>query len=267
MKRALSLVWQFKWIPLCIILIELALYLPFILLIRRFGESSFAFNMTQTPMGSSEFVGLLIDSMKLDTTLSNAFLVFIVMVPIIFIGKLALTAGTFSVMQNDGRQIRVWLSAAGEYLLKSIGLFLRWLIVPVILLLIPALLTIPDITWLSGVAFVLMGLGWFMSLSILNHAFIILVRDEKKSLRKALTVFKTNVMQVLVAIVLLVVPLAIINWLSVQLMGFSSDPEFGAISALLVSIVIALGMRFVVLFWQAQHVRMAQHNEREVMGL
>lgn len=267
MKRALSLVWRFKWIPVCIILIELALYLPVLFLIHRFGESSFAYNLSQTPLGSSEFIGLFFDSMKLDETLSNAFLVFAVLLPVIFLVKLALTAGTFSVMQNDNRHLRVWLSAAGEYLLKSVGLFLRWLIVPVILLLIPALLTIPKISWLSGIALVLMGLGWFMSLSILNHAFIILVRDEKKSLRKALTVFKSNFMQVVGAIVLLLVPLAIVHWLSVQSFQFTSNPEFGAIGAILVSIIIALALRFVVLLWQAQHVRMAEQHERKVLRL
>ncbi len=258
MKHALNLVWRFKWIPLGIILIELALYFPVIWLMRRFGESSFTYNLTQTPFGSSEFVGVMIDAMKLDSSMSNAIVVFAVLIPVLFILKLALTAGTYSVMQNDNRRIRAWLSATGEYSLKSIGLFLRWLIVPIILLLVPALLTIPKISWLSGIAIGLMVLGWLFALSILNHGLIILVRDEKKSLRKAIAVFKSCIVQVLIAIVLLVLLMAMVHVFSMQLLQWNSDPGVSEISAILLSLMVALGLRFVILFWQAQHLQMAK---------
>ncbi|WP_144391659.1 hypothetical protein [Pleionea sediminis] len=264
MKRALDLVWRFKWIPLFTVIIEASLIFPFIFLLNQFGERSFTYNLNATPMGSPEFVSMMVESVVNDASFISAFKLFMVIAVIAFIVKLALVAGTYAVLHHDKPRIRDWLSAAGEYLLKTIGLFLRWLLIPIIIVSLWALLLVPDISWLSIIAFIMMGLGWLLSLSILNYAMIFSVRDEKKSLRKGYSVFKRNTVRTL-GVIMIVIPLLLgINYVSTFLIQWTASPDFGSLVTVICAFLFALIMRFVILLWQSMHMKVFEDDQQPV---
>jgi len=254
MSKTLKLLWQFKWITVATLFIELLILLPAYLMLYRFGERTLAINLAVTPVGSTEHFGVLIDAISNHSGLVYGLFIFVLILPLLFLTKLALAAGTIASVQQEKWRISNWLSEAGRNALPTLGLFLRWLIIPIILCgLVAVLMKFSD----GAVKTAMLGLlavAWLFSLSWFSYALNFTVLKEKKALIKGFSVLRKNLKRFLITTVIFVAGAAAIKLTSWFYFKSNGMAETGLTMAIVGAVVLGLATRFLILFWQTSHV-------------
>lgn len=254
MIQTLKLLWQFKWVTVATLFIELLILLPVYFVLFRFGQKSLAVNLAVTPVGSSEHFAVLADAMANNPAMVYGIFVFVLVLPLLFLTKLALAAGTMASVQQDSWKLSHWLSEAGRNALPTLGLFLRWIFVPIILCGLVAVLIKFSDGAIKTALYGLLAVAWLFSLSWFSFALNFTVRREKKALIKAFSVIRKNLVRFLITSVVFVAGAALIKLSSWFYFKSNSLADTGLISAVIGALLLGLVTRFLILFWQASHV-------------
>lgn len=254
MGKLLNLVWQFKWAAVATMLIEWLILMPAVILMFRFGEANFAANLSITPFGSAEYIGVFFDALANNAGLSYSLMAYFLVIPLLFLTRLALATGTIAGMQQREWKITLWLSEAGRHLLPALGLCLRWVLIPLVLCGLCFALT-----KIAGASFriplyILLAAFWFTCLSWFSFSLNVIVQKEKKALRKGFKLLRNNLALTGTTIVIFIMSAAVI-----KLAGWVYFKSNGAISthvvmAIIGAVCITLATRFLVLYWHASHV-------------
>ena len=254
MSKTLKLLWQFKWITIATLFIELLILFPAYLMLYIFGEKTLAINLAVTPVGSTEHFGVLMDAVINQPGLIYGLLIFVLILPLLFLTKLALAAATMASVQQESWKLSNWLSDAGKNALPTLGLFMRWLIVPIILCGLVAV----SIKFSGGVVktalFGLLAVAWLFSLSWFSYALNFTVLKEKKALIKGFSVLRKNLVRFLLTMLIFVAGAAAIKLTSWFYFKSNSMAGTGLIMAIFGALLLGLATRFLILFWQTSHV-------------
>lgn len=243
-----------KWAALLTLVIEWLILLPVFILLMTFGNHYVAADITATPIGSGEFLAIFVGAMRSSNGFSLGLFSFALLLPILVLTKLALAAGLTAQMQTGKVRIVGWFSDAGRLFLPTLGLFLRWLIVPVAFVGLMVLfnMLLPD-DW-TGVKAVLLAFAWLLSLSWFMHALNINVQRERKSLwRGGKSLFK-NFVAVFAFMIVFALLMALCGGMNLLLGKHNLDASSGMWMGYIFTFVVALLVRFVVIYWQAMHV-------------
>ncbi|MGB0835806.1 MAG: hypothetical protein ACPGR2_14940 [Psychrobium sp.] len=254
MKNTLSLMWRMKWIAVATLFIEALILLPAYFVLYRFGEKSLAVNLAVTPVGSTEHVTLLIDAISNNPAFVYGILVLLLSLPLLFLSKVALAAGTMASAQDGELKLSVWLSHAGRNLFPALGLLLRWILVPVILCgITAALVTMTDGT-VKKLMWALLVIAWLFSLSWFSFALNFTVAREKKALIRGFGVLRKNINRFAVTAAIFVVIGGAIKLMDFSYFSANSHLDTGVGFAIAIALLLGLATRLLVLFWQTSHV-------------
>ena len=252
--KAFKTVWMCKWAALLTLVIEWLILLPAFVLLMKFGNQYVVADINATPIGSPEFLAVFFGAMKSSDGFSLGLMSFALLLPILLLTKLALTAGLTAQMQTGNVRLVGWFSDAGRLFWPALGLFLRWLVVPLVLVGLMALVTMllpDDWTWVKTG---LLLFGWLLSLSWFMHALNINVQRERLSLwRGGKSLFK-NFVTVLGFMIIFALLLALCSGMNLLLGEHNLDASSGMWLGYVFSFLVALLVRFVVIYWQAVHV-------------
>jgi len=254
MIKTLTLLWQLKWVTVATLIIELLILLPAYSILYRFGEKSVALNLAVTPIGSTEHITVLTDALINNPAFIYGLLVFLLILPILFLAKLGLAAATMECGQQGKLTLTSWLSKAGHNMFPALGLFARWLIVPVILCGALGMLVSFTDGYLKTGLFVLIAVAWLFSLSWFSHALNFTVLREKKALIKGFVLLKKNLLRFLVTSLFFVTGAAIIKLTSWYYFKSNSVADSNLALAIIGALLLGLTTRFLILFWQTSHV-------------
>lgn len=254
MSKTLKLMWQFKWVSVATLSIELLILLPVYFMLYRFGESALTVNLAVTPIGSSEHISLLLDAIINHRGFVSGIVIFILLVPILFGFKLALAAGCVNSMQSGQWRFSQWLSDAGKNIIGSLGLFIRWLFIPVILCALAVLLV--KFINVGGKTLLLATVAaiWLLSFSWFSYALNFTVRKEKKALIRGFKVLCDNLHRVVLTLLIFASGAAMIKYASWLYFKSNSAIETGLVSATVGALILGLVTRLLVLFWHSSHV-------------
>lgn len=254
MKNTLSLMWKMKWIAVATLFIEALILLPAYFVFYRFGEKSLAVNLAVTPVGSTEHITVLIDAISNNPAFVYGILVLLLSLPLLFLSKIALAAGTMASAQDGELKLSVWLSHAGRNLFPALGLFLRWILVPVILCGITAVLVTMTDGTVKKLMWALLVIAWLFSLSWFSFALNFTVAREKKALIRGFGVLRKNINRFAVTAAIFVVIGGAIKLMDFSYFSANSHADTGVVFAVAIALLLGLATRLLVLFWQASHV-------------
>lgn len=254
MKNTLSLMWRMKWIAVATLFIEALILLPPYFVLYRFGEKSLAVNLAVTPVGSTEHITVLIDAISNNPAFVYGILVLLLSLPLLFLSKIALAAGTMASAQDGELKLSVWLSHAGRNLFPALGLLLRWILVPVILCgVTAALVTMTDGT-VKKLMWALLVIAWLFSLSWFSFALNFTVAREKKALIRGFGVLRKSINRFAVTAAIFVVIGGAIKLMDFSYFSANSHADTGVGFAIVIALLLGLATRLLVLFWQTSHV-------------
>lgn len=262
--NTLQLLWRYKWIAVITLFIELIVFTPALILMSRFGNKEVTANLLITPIGSANFMGVFFDAIRTSPGFVYAMAAFIVTIPTLFLFKLALAAGTMASMHENKWSISSWFSLAGEHFLRSFGLLLRWLVIPLILCGIAVLLMKVFSVESTKIKLGVIGFAWFVALSWLFLSLNGITQKERWSLKSGAVVLYKNAGKVAVTLVVFALLIAVVEFLNVQLFSANISPDTSYTFGVIGAFVIALIMRFTILYWQAAHVTIWKaHREKQ----
>jgi hypothetical protein len=157
-------------------------------------------------------------------------------------------------MQKHTWSFSLWLSESGKHLLGTIGLFLRWLFVPLILcgLCLVLIKLSPDM--LKKPRYGLLVIIWFFSFSWLTYALNVSVNKEKKALIKGFKILTSEYKQFMITTVVFALAVVAIKLLSWNVLLINGQESAGMVTAMIFALILAVATRMAVLFWQASHV-------------
>ena len=254
MKNTLSLMWKMKWVAVATLLIEMLILLPAYFVLFRFGEKSLAVNLAVTPVGSSEHITLIIDAISNNPAFVYGILVLVLALPLLFLSKMALAAGTMASAQQQELKLSLWLANAGRNLFPALGLFLRWLIIPIVLCgLVAMAMSFTDGT-VKKVFIALLVIAWLFSLSWFSFALNFTVAREKKALIRGFGVLRKNINRFAVTAAIFVAIGGFIKLMDFSYFSANSASETGLGFAIAGALLLGLATRLLILFWQTSHV-------------
>ncbi|WP_435275326.1 hypothetical protein ACMAZF_19290 [Psychrobium sp. nBUS_13] len=254
MKNTLSLMWKMKWVAFATLFIEMLILLPAYFVLFRFGEKSLAVNLAVTPVGSSEHLTVLIDAISNNPAFVYGVLVLVLTLPLLFLTKVALAAGTMASAQDGELKLSIWLSHAGRNLFPALGLFLRWIIVPVVLCGAAAVLVTMTDGTVKKLMTALLVIAWLLSVSWFSFALNFTVAREKKALIRGFSVLLKNINRFAVTAAVFVVVGGFIKLMDFSYFSANSALETGLGFGIVGALLLGLATRLLVLFWQTSHV-------------